>query len=180
MARVSLVSSEIAARMSGTASPQARGALMHRPAMADAIGLLNEACFASELPPRLNELVRYRIAQTNRCTRCMAYRSPTNAQAGVSDELLERVLDWRTDPSFSALERDALDYAERYVFDPPSIDDDLVDRLRGELGDAGVVDLTICIGKYVMLGRIMVALDLDQDVSAGLAPLLSARASPPS
>jgi AhpD family alkylhydroperoxidase len=173
MPRVELVSEEEGTRMRGTTGPQARRALMHRPRMADAIGLLNDACFASALPARLNELVRYRIALLNDCVRCQAYRSQEAREAGVTGDLLDRVEDWRTESSFSTVERDAIDYAERFVIDPSSVDDALVGRLRATLGDEGVIDLSVCVGKYVMLGRILVTLDLDQDLTAGVAPLIS-------
>lgn len=166
MARVALVDEQSAARMRGVAGPEARRALMHRPAMADAVGLLNEAVLTSSLEPRLHEVVRYRIALINGCARCQAYRAP---DSGVTEELLDEVDGWRDSPSFTALERDALDYAERFSLDPKSVDEELVARLREALGDAGLVDLSVCIAKYIAIGRFISILDLDQTCTISLA-----------
>jgi alkylhydroperoxidase family enzyme len=69
MARVRLLDEAAGAAVRGTMGPEARRALAHRPAMADAIGLYNEAVADSRLDPRLHELVRYRIAEINDCFR---------------------------------------------------------------------------------------------------------------
>lgn len=162
MARVELLDEDIADRMRGIAGPEARRAFMHRPAMADAIGLLTEAVAGSRLPLRLHELVRYRIAEINGCVRCMSYRTPGAGEAGAGEDALARVSDWREEASFSGAERLALDYSERFSLAPQTIDDVLMDALRHHLGDAQLVDLSICIAKYVAFGRLITALDLDQ------------------
>jgi AhpD family alkylhydroperoxidase len=159
MPRVSLLPPDVGARMRGTAGPEARRALMHRPQLADAIGALNDAVMASELPPRLHELVRYRIAQLNGCSRCMAYRAPDSR---ATEELLAQVESWRDSTEMTEAERAALDFAERFSVSPSEVDDELVDVLREHLGDAGVVDLAVCVAKYVATGRLIAILDLDQ------------------
>lgn len=159
MPRVSLLPPDVGSRMRGTAGPEARQALMHRPQLADAIGLLNEAVMASQLPSRLHELVRYRIAQLNGCSRCLAYRAP---DSGVTEEILEQVEAWRNSGDLTQAERAALDFAERFSLNPGEVDDELVDNLREDLGDAGVVDLAVCVAKYVATGRLIATLDLDQ------------------
>ena len=168
MARVQLLDGELAARMQGTAGPEARRALMHRPAMADALGLLNDAVAASRLPARLHELVRYRIALINGCLRCQTYRSPAALSEGLDDEVLTRVEEWRSAEVFEPVEQLALDYAERFCTAPSTIDDTLVDALRDELGDDGIVDLTVCVAKYLATGRLISVLDLDQSCAIPL------------
>lgn len=172
MARVELLDEVTGARMRGVAGPDARRAFMHRPAMADAIGMFNEAVGASELPLRLHEFVRYRIAQINGCARCQAYRLPGAAEAGAAEDMLGRVAGWRDDPAFTTVEKWALEYAERFSTDPRTIDSDLMNDLRGHLGDGGLVDLSICIAKYVAIGRLITALDLDQVCSISQPPTL--------
>lgn len=162
MARVTLLDEAAGAVLRGQMGSEARRALAHRPALGDAIGLFNAATAASELPPRLHELVRYRIAQLNGCQRCMAYRSDTNGVAGVTEALLGEVEGWQDSAVFSAAERAALDFAERFAVDHRSIDDAVVDGLRAHLGDGGVVDLAACVAKYVAIGRLITVLDLDQ------------------
>lgn len=168
MPRVQLVDETTAAAMKGTAGPEARRALMHRPAMANALGLLNDAVAESCLDPRLHELVRYRIALINGCLRCQTYRSPAAIESGLDDTVLTQVHSWRDSPVFRGVERLALDYAERFCGAPDTIGDELVTALRAELGDAGLLDLTVCIAKYLATGRLISVLDLDQSCAIPL------------
>lgn len=172
MSRVALVDEETAARMQGPAGPEARRALMHRPEMADAIGQLNAAVATSQLPLRLHELVRYRIAGINGCARCSSYRLPGAAEAGATEDVLAEVEQWRTSEAFDDTERLALDYTERFSLDPTSVDEDLTSALAAALGDDGLVDLTVCIAKYVATGRLITVLDLDQVCAVGEQPPL--------
>ena len=167
MARVELLSEDIGARMKGRGGPEARRAFMHRPAMADVIGKFNDVVALSTLEPRLHEVVRYRIAHINGCTGCKAYRSPEGIAAGVSEELLGEVVNWRTSSRFTELEKLCLDYAERFCTEPTSITEAHTDALRGRLGDGGLVDLTVCIAKYLAIGRLISVLDLDQTCEIG-------------
>jgi alkylhydroperoxidase family enzyme len=172
MSRVALLDDEVAAQMRGVAGPDARRALMHRPTMAHAIGELNEAVAASQLPLRLHEVVRYRIAQINGCVRCSTYRLPGAAQAGATEDLLEQVSTWRASDRFTGVEREALEFVERFCEQPGSIDDALIDELRDSLGDDGVIDLAVCVAKYVAFGRLITVLQLDQTCSLEAPPEL--------
>lgn len=69
MARIEGVDEERGRRVAGTMGPEARRVLAHRPDMADAIGLYNEAVAGSRLEPRLHEYVRFRLAEINDCPR---------------------------------------------------------------------------------------------------------------
>ena len=137
-------------------------ALSVRPELRDAFVAMNIAIHSSPLEPRLHELVRYRVAELNQCTYCMAWRSRAGQASGVTDDLLGRVSGAATDPAFTEAERLALEYTERFCGPSTTIDDELVDRLRAHLGDDGVVELTLAIGKYMAFGRFMQVLQLDQ------------------
>jgi alkylhydroperoxidase family enzyme len=69
MARVRLLDEAQAARIQGRIGPELRRALAHRPALGQAVGMLNDAVEATILPARLHELVRFRIAELNDCFR---------------------------------------------------------------------------------------------------------------
>lgn len=69
MVRVELLDEAAGAQLAGVLGPEARRAFAHRPALGDAVGRYNEAVADSTLPPRLHELVRYRIAELNDCFR---------------------------------------------------------------------------------------------------------------
>lgn len=113
----------------------------------------------SKLDKRLHELVRYRIAQLNECTVCLAFRWDA---AGVSDAERARVATHDRNEAFTAAEQAALSFAELFATDSTAISDELIATLVEELGTAGLVDLTLVVGKYVAMGRFMQVLGLDQ------------------
>lgn len=69
VARVELLNEAAGAALRGILGPEARRAFAHRPDLGDAVGHYNEAVAQSDLPPRLHELVRYRVAALNDCFR---------------------------------------------------------------------------------------------------------------
>jgi len=139
-------------------------ALGLRPQLATAVGGYDAAVWNSDLPWRLHELVRMRVATINECTVCLDWRTPQAADAGVTDELLAAVMH-HDDPRFTPAEQVALEYTTRFCTDSARIDDELLDRL-GEHYDAGeIVELTLVIGKYLAMGRFMQVLGLDQTCS---------------
>ena len=146
-------------------SPEIVRALSLRPEFAKAVGGFEAAVWGSALDWRLHELVRMQVAIINECTVCLGWRTPQAVEAGVTDELLAGVATYRTFPAFSDAERVALEYTERFCTDSARIDDDLVERLRAQLADDEIVELTLVIGKYMSMGRFMQVLGLDQTCS---------------
>ncbi len=66
-------------------------------------------------------------------------------RAGASDEKIRQVPEWRTSALFSAMERDALEYAERVTITGEKVDDELFSRLRGHFTESQIVELTAAI-----------------------------------
>lgn len=92
-------------------------------------------------------------------------------QAGVTEELLDRVGEWREHDDFTPAERMALDFAERFCNDHHSIDADYVESMKDHFDDGEIVDLTATIAKYVGIGRLVKVLELDHVCPVpGLAP----------
>ena len=156
MARISLPDGD---------GPEVLRALAMRPQFAKAVGGFDAAVWESGLDWRLHELVRMQVALINECTVCLGWRTPMAIEAGVTDELLAGVAEYRTFPDFTDTERVAIEYAERFCTDSARIDDDLMERLRAHLADDEIVELTLVIGKYLALGRFMQVLGLDQACS---------------
>jgi alkylhydroperoxidase family enzyme len=139
--------------------PENTRALALRPTFSAAIDQLERAVWKSELPRRLHELVRMRVAKINGCVVCMSWRNPTWCD---DETLLATVQDWATAPGFTDAERVALEYAERFCLDSQGIDDGLLERLGQHLDPGMIVDLTLVVGKYLALGRFAQVLGLDQ------------------
>lgn len=141
-------------------------ALLLAPHFLEVVIGYEKAIAASPLDPRLHELVRYRIALINQCTVCLDFRRDGS---GVTDELLAQVAE--PGEGFSALERDALRFTGLFCRDSAAIPDELLASLEGALGTAGLVDLTLVVGKYLAMGRFMQVLGLDQACSIDHARL---------
>ena len=67
----------------------------------------------------------------------------TEAEGG--EEKLADVASWRSSPRFSALERTALEYAERMTITGQQVDDALFARLRKHFSETQIVELTAAI-----------------------------------
>jgi AhpD family alkylhydroperoxidase len=134
-------------------------ALQLAPHFAEVVAGYERAVAKSTLDRRMHELVRYRIAQLNQCTVCLNFRWDA---AGVTEDEHALVADHATHDEFTAVEQAALTFAELFATDSTAISDELVATLVENLGDAGLVDLTLVVGKYVAMGRFMQVLGLDQ------------------
>ena len=110
-----------------------------------------------------------RIAQINGCMICQQWRSTPGAEAVVNEDDYAHVLQWRTHDGYSDRERLAIEYAELFALDHHAINDAFYDRLRASTyTDAEILDLTVCIGGWLALGRTLHVLGLDDACS--LAP----------
>jgi AhpD family alkylhydroperoxidase len=134
-----------------------------RPEMGIGAGTLSHAVYEqSILPVRERELARMRIAQINDCAICQQWRKTTGSAEALSEADFANVADWRTYPGYSERERLAVEYAERFALDHTAIDDDLFARLHAVYTDAEILDLTVCIGAWLALGRTMNVLGIDE------------------
>ena len=133
-----------------------------RPEMGIGAGTLSHAVYEqSILPVRERELARMRIAQINGCVICQQWRSTPGAEGAVTEDDYANVLEWRTHDGYSERERLAVEYAERFALDHTNLDDDFFARLHAVYSDAEILDLTVCIGGWMALGRTLHVLGLD-------------------
>ena len=66
-------------------------------------------------------------------------------QAGATDDKIRQVPTWRDSELFSAIEKDALEYAEKMTITGEKVTDELWGRLRGHFTEAQLVELTAAI-----------------------------------
>jgi alkylhydroperoxidase family enzyme len=134
-----------------------------RPEMTPAITTLIETAYHhSKLPVRERELARIRIAQLNDCRICGDFRARSVvSQPDVDEEMYAGVADWRTNDEYSAREKLAIEYAERFAVDHQAIDDELFIRLRSEFDDSEILDLAICVMAFLGLGRLLAVLNIE-------------------
>lgn len=113
----------------------------------------------SPLPPALRSLVQVRVSQICHCAFCIDLNAALAAQRSGSLDKALAVEHWRRDQRFDAAERLALQYAEAMTDNRP-IDADLAARLRGQFGEAGLIELTALIAFQNLSARFNAALDL--------------------
>jgi alkylhydroperoxidase family enzyme len=134
-----------------------------RPEMGMGAGALSHAIYEQSIVPvRERELARMRIALINGCAICQQWRKTPDAAGRLSEDDYAHVLEWATYDGYSERERIAVDYAERFAEDHHSIDEAYYDRMRAAgYSDAEILDLTVCIGGWLALGRTLHVLGLD-------------------
>ena len=78
----------------------------------------------------------------------------------VPAEKIRAVPGWRDSEAFNGLERLVLEYAEAMTDTPPSVTDEMVERLRAQLSDEELVELTAIVAVENLRSRINSALGL--------------------
>jgi alkylhydroperoxidase family enzyme len=122
---------------------------------AAALALTSSVYQGNELPIRVREVVRMRIALINNCFACRGARFE-----GMTEDLYEHVREWRTYLAYSPGERLAIDYAERFALDHFSIDDDFMAMLREHFTERELLALTTGIAYFLAFGRLTQVLEL--------------------
>jgi len=82
-------------------------------------------------------------------------------QQEVTEEMYRHVAEYRERDDYTEREKLAIEYAERFALDHTNLDDDFWRRLRANYSDEEIVDLTICIGTFITLGRMLAVLGVD-------------------
>jgi AhpD family alkylhydroperoxidase len=115
----------------------------------------------SRLPVREREAARVRIAELNDCGICRDFRARSAVDAGATDDLYQHVGEAHAHAGYTARERLAIEFAERFTLDHAGMDDAFFTRLRDAFSDAEVVDLAICCGAFLGLGRVLAVLGIE-------------------
>jgi alkylhydroperoxidase family enzyme len=79
------------------------------------------------------------------CPWCLEFGYWVMHTHGIPHEKIEGVPVWRESSLFDPLERLVIEYAERLTETPPSVDDELVNRLLEHLDETELVELTMIV-----------------------------------
>ncbi|MET9647438.1 carboxymuconolactone decarboxylase family protein [Streptomyces syringium] len=113
-----------------------------------------------KLDPGLKALAVMASASAIGCSWCMDFGYWENRRHGMAHEKLHDVPRWRESEVYTPLERDVMEYAEAMTATPPTVEDDLVGRLRQHLGDEGLVELTAMVAVENLRSRVNAAFGL--------------------
>ena len=101
------------------------------------------------------------------CSFCLDLGYFTAHNEGLDERKAREVPRWRESTVFTALERDAMEYAEAMTQTPPVVTDELSARLLAQLGPAALVELTAVIALANLYSRSNTALGIEsQEFSA--------------
>lgn len=106
------------------------------------------------------EAARMRIAHINGCERCMLARMEDMDRFGIDEAFYADVSDPALRGRYSARERLAIEFAERFDAGKAAFDAAFWEELRSAFSDAEIFDLAICVSKWLALGRINAVFDL--------------------
>ena len=131
------------------------------------------------VPERLKALGELRAASVVGCEWCMDFGSHlARAQAGLAEHEIQDLARYRDSDAFSDLDKLVLDYATAMSRTPADVGDELFARLRAELDDRQIVELTSAIATENFRARFNHAVGIEpQGFSAGAACVVPALAT---
>ena len=124
-------------------------------------GMLEAAAGKSNLvEDHLKNLAQLKAATMTNCEYCIDMGSSIARRAGMSDEQILALSQYRESKLFSDLDKLVLDYAVGMSRTPVEISDELFSTLRQHFDDAQLVELTSVIALENMRGRFNLALGI--------------------
>ena len=155
--------------------PEPMGVYFHnRPVLKAFLAVSGKAQKWRACDENLKSFAHMAVAAQVGCSWCLDFGYFHAHNEGLDERKASQVPVWRTSDVFTPLERDVLEYAEAMSQTPPTVTDELVERLDAELGPAAVVELTSVIAFANMSTRGNVALGIESDgfaAACGLKPL---------
>ncbi|KRC91092.1 carboxymuconolactone decarboxylase [Terrabacter sp. Root85] len=122
----------------------------------------------------LKSFAHMAVASLVGCTWCLDFNYFMAKNHGLDVERAREIPRWRESDVFTPLEREVMAYAEAMSQTPPTVTDEMVESLEGQLGNAGVVELTTVIGYANLTTRSNVALGIESEgfaAACGLGPM---------
>jgi len=139
----------------------ALGMYAYFPGLLSAYGRLEQATDKLSLVDKdLRYLAELKAATMTACEYCMDLGSQIARHAGLTDEKLLEMPNFRTSNAFSEKEKLVMEYAVGMCRTPATVPDDVFAALRSHFTDAQIVELTHVIALENMRGRFNRALDI--------------------
>jgi uncharacterized peroxidase-related enzyme len=130
--------------------------------MRDFIRLGSSLLTKTELSPKLRELAILRIAKLTGSEYEWVQHYPIALEAGVGPEQAKAIAYWNRSKNFSDMERAVLRYTDE-VAQNAKVKDETFNALQQHLNNRNIVELTVSIGYWGMVARLLEALKVDID-----------------
>jgi alkylhydroperoxidase family enzyme len=138
------------------------------PPLTAAAGAYSSAVYErSSLTLREFEAARTTMARINQCAICMGWRTARDVPGRsdnpdeIPESFYEEVGVHGNLDGLTERERLSAEFAERYSTDHLGMDDAFWDRLHRHFSDDELVDLALCVGSWLALGRFNQVFDID-------------------
>ena len=116
----------------------------------------------TDLSPKLRELTIMRIARLCDCEYEWVQHTPVALHSGVSQAQLDVIGSWKESNDFTDEERAVLQYVDE-VAQNVKVADKTFEALRQHLSERKIVELTLAIGWWGMIARLLVPLEVEVD-----------------
>ncbi|MGZ8155876.1 MAG: carboxymuconolactone decarboxylase family protein [Burkholderiales bacterium] len=129
--------------------------MQRRPKLVKALAQLASAIWdpASEVNLGFKRLLAYMASRTHGCAYSMAHSAEAAHRAGVSDEKLAAVVDYKSSPLFNEAERVAIEFAIAAAAQPNAAGEELFARMRQHWSEAQIVEIAGVVALNGFLNR---------------------------
>jgi len=135
--------------------------LAHCPQMgAEYLRFAGAVLRGEDVPVKLRELATLRVGNLAGADYEYLHHIPLGVAAGLTREQIAEIEMWEDSSLFDEDERLVLRYTDEVARDN-HVSDETFKRLRKRFGEHDIVELTLVIGYFIMLCRILVALQLE-------------------
>jgi len=129
------------------------------------IRLGNSLLARTELEPRLRELAILRVATLSESEYEWTQHVPLALEVGVSGEQVGAISNWKESAVFSDLERAVLEYTDEAA-QSVRVKDKTFTTLQEYLSEQSIVELTLSIGYWGMVARVLVPLQIELEAQS--------------
>lgn len=135
-------------------------AMHNRRVLVTSLAIEGTAARWKALDPNLKALAVMVSSARIGCSWCMDFGYWEFHHQGIDPAKLHDVPRWRDSTVYTDLERAVMDYTEAMTATPPEVTDEQVERLRRDLGDEQLVELTAWVALENYRSRVNSALGL--------------------
>ena len=114
----------------------------------------------NKLDEQLKQLAVMAASVDIGCSWCMDFGYFEAHSAGLDMAKIQAVPQWRSSSVFTPTEQRVFEYTEAMTATPPAVTDDMTEALRQDLGDDGLVELTMMVCVENLRSRFNAALGL--------------------
>ncbi|TSC34332.1 carboxymuconolactone decarboxylase family protein [Corallococcus sp. Z5C101001] len=155
--------------------PKSLGVMWHHlPVLKASMGFGQKLQKWDQCDESLKSYAHMAVASLVGCSFCLDFNYFMAHNHGLDLGKAREIPRWKESDVFTSLEREVLGYAEAMSQTPPTVTDEMVARLRAQLGDAALIELTTVVGFANLTTRSNTALGIESEgfaASCGLKPM---------